>query len=77
LCPFVEGRQKKIRLSFRKYLQDLAKQERNFVSKVFLFQKMKTQLKGQRWEDTAEIQAEKQALLASDTKRHFKRCLQQ
>jgi len=45
---------KKIRLSFRKYLQDQAKQERNFVSKAFLFQKMKTQLKGKRWEDTAE-----------------------
>jgi metal-responsive CopG/Arc/MetJ family transcriptional regulator len=76
LCPFVEGRQKII-LYVRKYLQDQAKQDRNFISKVSLFQKMKTQLKGQRREDITEIQAEKQALLNSDTKRHFERCLQQ
>ena len=68
---------KKNRLYVRKYLQYQAKQGRNFISKVFLFQKMKTQLKGQRREDIADIQAETQAQLNSDTKRPFERRLQQ
>jgi hypothetical protein len=50
-----DKKKKEIKLDVRKYLKDQAKQDRNFVSKVFLFQKMETPLKGQRRENIAEI----------------------
>jgi hypothetical protein len=52
-----------------KGLQDQAKKNRNFVSKIFLFPKMKSQLKGQKFDDIAGHQAEQQALLDSITNR--------
>jgi hypothetical protein len=59
-----------------KDLQDQAKIDRNFLSKVFVFPKMKIHLK-QRLKDTVEIQAESQGMPDSITKWEFQRCLQQ
>jgi hypothetical protein len=48
-----------------KDLQDQVKKDRNLVSKVITVYKMIILLKGQKFEDVAEIQAASQAVLDS------------
>lgn len=58
-----------------KNLQYQTTKDSSFLSDIFLFQKMKIKLKGQRYQDTVEIQAEFQVVLESIMKWKFKEML--
>jgi len=49
--------------------------DRNFLSDTFLFQTMKIQLNGQRFQDSVEIQAESQVVLENIMKWKFQEML--
>jgi hypothetical protein len=54
-----------------KNLQYQTTKDRNFLSDILLFQEMKIQLNGRRFQDTVEIQAEAQVVLESIVKWKF------
>jgi hypothetical protein len=77
ICVLSNYGQKQNWLSVSKDLQDQAKKDRKFLSMVFLLAKMKIQLKGQQFNDIAEIQVQLQVVQDGVMEREFQRSSQQ
>lgn len=84
-APSAEWWPEMIWLGVCKNVQYQTAKNRNFLSDIFLFQKMKIQLNGQRFQDTVKIRAESQVVLENIVKwkfqetqqweRHWARCV--